>query len=217
MSFPLFVPVGHCFGGWSKINLKVHDVINCLNRNSVTHFVWYIEKEKRYYIETLPTDGVSAKEHHFWVSWVKKTYPWEFLRPEVILSRSYLRKCSIWLGLPSSINLFFKNAIKSESLEANIFGIFTSLWYLPLVKITKKINEVRVTFHMELPNEASFVLATVAMITVKNLCTFIAAVVREIHSFIKIMKPISPNYNWENGVKQIKITVENLLQICILC
>ena len=147
----------------------------------------------------------------------QKTYPGEFLRPEVILSRSYLRKCSIWLGLPSSINLFFKNAIKSESLEANIFGIFTSLWYLPLVKITKKINEVRVTFHMELPNEASFVLATVAMITVKNLCTFIAAVVREIHSFIKIMKPISPNYNWENGVKQIKITVENLLQICILC
>ena len=140
MSFPLFVPVGHCFGGWSKINLKVHDVINCLNRNSVTHFVWYIEKEKRYYIETLPTDGVSAKEHHFWVSWVKKTYPWEFLRPEVTLSRSYLRKCSIWLGLPSSINLFFKNAIKSESLEANIFGIFTSLWYLPLVKITKKIR-----------------------------------------------------------------------------
>ena len=27
----------------------------------------------------------------------QKTYPGEFLRPEVILSRSYLRKCSIWL------------------------------------------------------------------------------------------------------------------------
>ena len=29
----------------------------------------------------------------------------------------------------------------------------------------------------------------------------IAAVVRETYSFIKIMQPISPNYNWENGVK----------------
>ena len=31
------------------------------------------------------------------------------------------------------------------------------------------------------------------------------------------MQPISPNYNWENGVKQIKITEENLSQSCILC
>ena len=31
------------------------------------------------------------------------------------------------------------------------------------------------------------------------------------------MQPISPNYNWENGVKQIKITEENLSQSCVLC
>ena len=31
------------------------------------------------------------------------------------------------------------------------------------------------------------------------------------------MQPISPNYNWENGVKQIKITEENLSQNYILC
>ena len=59
----LFLPVGHCFRGWSKINLKVYDVINCLNKNSITHFVWYLEKEKRYDIETLSIDGVSDKEH----------------------------------------------------------------------------------------------------------------------------------------------------------
>ena len=47
----------------------------------------------------------------------QKTYPGEFLKPEVILSRSYLRKCKIWPGPPSIINLsFFKNAIKSEPL-----------------------------------------------------------------------------------------------------
>ena len=65
LSFLLFLPVGHCFGGWSKINLKVHDVINCLNKNSVTHFVWYLGKEKRYDNETLSIDGVSDKEHFY--------------------------------------------------------------------------------------------------------------------------------------------------------
>ena len=59
----LFLPVGHCFTGWSKISLKVHDIINCLNKNSITHFVWYLEKEKQCDIETLSIDGVSDKEH----------------------------------------------------------------------------------------------------------------------------------------------------------
>ena len=49
----------HCLRGWSKINLKVHDAINCLSKNSITHFVWYLEKERRYYIETLSIGGVS--------------------------------------------------------------------------------------------------------------------------------------------------------------
>ena len=62
LSFPLFLPVGHCFGGWSKINLKVHDVINCLNKNSINNFVWYLQKEKRCDSETLAIDGISHKE-----------------------------------------------------------------------------------------------------------------------------------------------------------
>ena len=61
LSFPLFLPVGHCFRGWLKINLKVYDVIHCLNKNSVTHFVWYLKKEKRNDIETLSIDIVSDK------------------------------------------------------------------------------------------------------------------------------------------------------------
>ena len=60
---PLFLPVGHCFSDWSKINLKVYDVINFLNKNVITHFVWYLEKEKRYEIETLFIDRVLNKEH----------------------------------------------------------------------------------------------------------------------------------------------------------
>ena len=47
----------------------------------------------------------------------RKTYPGKVLRPEVILSRSYLRKCIIWLPPLIIINLtFLKIAIKSEPL-----------------------------------------------------------------------------------------------------
>ena len=63
--FPSFPPVSHCFKGWSKINLKVYDVINCLNQNLITCFVWYLEKEKRYEIETLSIDIVLNKEHFY--------------------------------------------------------------------------------------------------------------------------------------------------------
>ena len=60
----------------------------------------------------------------------QKIYPGEFLRPEVVLSRSYQRNCCIWLPpISSSICL---------ELEANIFRIFISVWYLPLVKISQK-------------------------------------------------------------------------------
>ena len=64
-SSPLFFPVSHCFRGWSKINLKVYDIINCLNKNLITHFVWCLEKEKRYDIETLSVDRVLNKEHFY--------------------------------------------------------------------------------------------------------------------------------------------------------
>ena len=46
--FPSFSPVRHCFTGWSIINLKVYDVVSCLNKNLITHFISYLEKEKRY-------------------------------------------------------------------------------------------------------------------------------------------------------------------------
>ena len=59
LSSPLFLPVSHCFRGWSKINLKVCEAINCLNQNLITHFVWYG-------IETLSIDRVLNKEHVYW-------------------------------------------------------------------------------------------------------------------------------------------------------
>ena len=64
-SFPLFFSVSHYFRGWFKKNLKVCDVINCLNENLVTYYVWYLEKEIRCDIETLSIDRVLNTEHFF--------------------------------------------------------------------------------------------------------------------------------------------------------
>ena len=58
LSSRLFLSVSHCFRDWSKINLKVYDIINCLSKKFIRHFVWYLEKEKRYDIETLSIDRV---------------------------------------------------------------------------------------------------------------------------------------------------------------
>ena len=60
-SSPCFLPVSHCSRGWSKVNLKVYDIINFLTKNLIIHFVWYLEKEKSYDIETLSIDRVLYK------------------------------------------------------------------------------------------------------------------------------------------------------------
>ena len=63
--FPSFFPVSHCFRGWFKNYLKVCDVINCLNKNLITHHVWYLEKEIRCDIETLSIDRELNKGHFY--------------------------------------------------------------------------------------------------------------------------------------------------------
>ena len=45
----------------------------------------------------------------------------------------------------------------------------------------------------------------------------IATVVMETNSFIRIMQPISLNYPWQNGVKQIQSAEQKLSQSYILC
>ena len=65
LSALIFLSVSHCVRGCLKINLKVYDVINCLNKNLITHCVWYLGKEKRSDIETLSIDKVLNKEHFY--------------------------------------------------------------------------------------------------------------------------------------------------------
>ena len=62
LSSPLFLPGSHCFRGWSKKNLEIYDVIKYLNKNLITHFVWYLEKEIRCDIESLSINRVLYKE-----------------------------------------------------------------------------------------------------------------------------------------------------------
>ena len=64
-----FLLVGHCFKGLSKISLKVHDVINCLSKKLLTHFIWNLKKGRRF--ETLSIDRVLNKEH-FYGKMIKK-------------------------------------------------------------------------------------------------------------------------------------------------
>ena len=66
-SFPLFLPVNHCFRGWLKINLKVCDIINCLNKNLVTHFFFDILRRKKgITLKLYPLVRVLNKEHFYW-------------------------------------------------------------------------------------------------------------------------------------------------------
>ena len=63
--FLLFSTVSHCLRVWSRKYLKVYDIINCLSKNLITHFVWYLEKEIRCDIETLSIDRELNKEHFY--------------------------------------------------------------------------------------------------------------------------------------------------------
>ena len=60
-SSPNFLSVSHRFRAWSNINLKVYDIIICLNKNLITHLVWYLQREKRYDIKTLSIDKISIR------------------------------------------------------------------------------------------------------------------------------------------------------------
>ena len=48
-TFPQFFPVSHWLRGWFKISIRAYDFSICLNKNLITHFVWYLEKEKRWH------------------------------------------------------------------------------------------------------------------------------------------------------------------------
>ena len=74
LSSLLFLSISHCFIGCSRINLQVYHVINCLSKDLITHFVWYLEKEKWYGIETLTIDRKLNKEHLLWKNHIENVH-----------------------------------------------------------------------------------------------------------------------------------------------
>ena len=90
-------------------------------------------------------------------------------------------------------------------------------------RIFYKIHEVRVTCpwwcRIELANEAFFPLSNRYYDHCKSIFyeIFIAGVVTETSCLIKTKQSISPNYNWENGVKQIRSPKKIGHKSCILC
>ena len=58
-----------------NISLVVCDIINWLNKNLLTHFVWFFGKEKRYGIATFSVDRVSNKNHFYGKIMHKKLVP----------------------------------------------------------------------------------------------------------------------------------------------
>ena len=65
LSSPLFFSASHCLEAWSKKNVKIHNVISCLQKNFIRHFVWYLEKETKCDIETLSIDRELNKEYFY--------------------------------------------------------------------------------------------------------------------------------------------------------
>ena len=63
--FPSFLPISHCCRVWFKKNLRVDDAVNCQFKNSITHFVRYLEKEISCDIEPLPIDRALNTEYFY--------------------------------------------------------------------------------------------------------------------------------------------------------
>ena len=64
-SSPLFFPVSIALVTDLRKILKVYDAINCISKNLLTHFVWYLKKEIGCDIEILAILRVSNKEHFY--------------------------------------------------------------------------------------------------------------------------------------------------------
>ena len=79
-SSPLFLPVSHCFRAWSKINLKVYDVINCLNKNLITHFVQDLWRWKGIAFKLCPWIEYEIR-NFFMEKWYRKCAPKASPRP----------------------------------------------------------------------------------------------------------------------------------------
>ena len=70
-----------CLQRFFPLSAIAFDIINYLNKNFITHFVWYLEKEIRCYIETF---SIEIKQETFiWENHVENVH--EKLAPDPFL------------------------------------------------------------------------------------------------------------------------------------
>ena len=143
LSFSLFLLVSHCFRGWSKINLKFYDVISCLNQNLTTYFVWYLNKNKRYDIETLSINRVLDKEHFCGKSY-RKCEPKASPRPFLILVNN--PKQSLHAINSFKNKIFWKRIIKNAWKSKLYFFFWTQSFLMDKIIKNKRGLEL-VTSH----------------------------------------------------------------------
>ena len=107
---PSFFPVSHCFKGWFKKNFKIDDVIICVNKNLITHFVRYVEKETRFDIETLSIDRVLKYGTFLWKNHAEDVH--QKLAPDPFLILLNNPKETLHAGNSFENNKFWKMIIK---------------------------------------------------------------------------------------------------------
>ena len=97
------------FFSLSVITLEI-DIINCLNRTSITYFAWYLEKEKRYDIETLSIDRALNKEHFYGKNHTENVY--QKLVPDTFLIFVNNPKQALHATSSFKNKIFWKRIIK---------------------------------------------------------------------------------------------------------
>ena len=107
----------------------MYDVINCLTKNLITHLIWYLEKEKRYGIETLSIDRVLSKEHFYGQS-IKQSY---------VLSEQ-VWWCNIKRFLSYSKNYICK-FMQANSWHHKFFHFHLSFWIWKVWKGREKLQK----------------------------------------------------------------------------
>ena len=88
----------------------MYDVINCLNKNLMTHFVWHLEKEIRRDIETLSIDRKLNNKHFYGKSHAKNVH--QKLAPDRFLILLNNRKQPLHEQKYLKIKVFWKRIIK---------------------------------------------------------------------------------------------------------
>ena len=101
-------------GDWRKI-LKVYDLIICLNKNLITCFVWYIQKELRCDIETLAIGRVLNTEHFYGKNHAENVHQKLASDPFLILPKN--PKQTLHAGNSFGNKNFWKMIIKKPSFD----------------------------------------------------------------------------------------------------